>query len=632
VTATKASDSTYTSTTSPAITVTVNAVTESALVAVASPSTIAAITGTSTLSTTGGSGTGAVTYAVTSGACTISGSTLTAGATSGTCGVTATKASDSTYTSTTSPAITVTVNAVTGQQSSLAVIASTSVIAQFSGSTLLSTTGGSGTGSVTYRVMSGTCSISGNILNAGQLVENCSVRAEKSGDSTYSATISTTISIFIKDRNILVDAAESSVSGMLAAQVSAAQRFANSQIQNISSHLDALKTCKLNIKCDTQNIKLNSAGLNDLSPVIQKLKQEYFPVANAAMGGASEPQDSFENSSAMKSASADIPASNNASPDGSSFLLPQNHANLSQGYLPDIAQDSFPSQNELANDGADQPNYAFWASGDLSFGSMTIQGPSTTKNQFSTSGVTVGVDYQVAKSIIIGSALGYGFDNTSIDSNGSRVKSSLLSFSGYGVYEPLKQWYLDGLIGGGKLQFNGNRFSTTESSLYSTSRSGNSNYGSIGLANLIMLNDLSIMPFVRLSYVDINLGRYDELGAVNALGYDAETVKYQTITTGVTSKYDIPIGAGKLVPSAKFLLASNQGGNITQNIYFADVGASGGNYYLTINTLPQFTESFGLGVSYYTKQGISIGLGWLGTVGSNSYSANSIKLDVRLPF
>lgn len=66
---------------------------------------------TSALSTSGGSGTGAVTYSVASGPCTVSGSTLT-GTGAGTCSITATKAADSTYTSATSAAIDVTVNAV----------------------------------------------------------------------------------------------------------------------------------------------------------------------------------------------------------------------------------------------------------------------------------------------------------------------------------------------------------------------------------------------------------------------------------------------------------------------------------------------------------------------------------------
>ena len=78
------------------VTITVIGVTQATLTASASPSTVA-ITGTSTLSTSGGSGAGAVTYAVTTGSCTVAGTTLTAGSSAGSCTVTATKAANGAY-------------------------------------------------------------------------------------------------------------------------------------------------------------------------------------------------------------------------------------------------------------------------------------------------------------------------------------------------------------------------------------------------------------------------------------------------------------------------------------------------------------------------------------------------------
>lgn len=82
---------------------------QATLIANATPSAIS-YGGTSTLSTTGGSGSGAVTYTLTSGAsnCSISGTTLT-GIAAGSCTLTATKAADTIYNSTTSAPIGVTV-------------------------------------------------------------------------------------------------------------------------------------------------------------------------------------------------------------------------------------------------------------------------------------------------------------------------------------------------------------------------------------------------------------------------------------------------------------------------------------------------------------------------------------------
>eukprot|EP01032_Pedospumella_encystans_P013059 gene13059-15058_t len=82
---------------------------QAALVVVPGASTLAP-SATTGLSTTGGNGTGAVTYSITSGSCSISGTTLTAAASTGTCKISATKAADGSYSAATSSEVTVTVS------------------------------------------------------------------------------------------------------------------------------------------------------------------------------------------------------------------------------------------------------------------------------------------------------------------------------------------------------------------------------------------------------------------------------------------------------------------------------------------------------------------------------------------
>ena len=67
-----------------------------------------------------------------------------------------------------------------------------------SGSSALSTTGGSGSGAVTYTVASGPCSISGSTLSA-TAAGTCSVTAKKAADTSYleatSAAVSVTVTV-----------------------------------------------------------------------------------------------------------------------------------------------------------------------------------------------------------------------------------------------------------------------------------------------------------------------------------------------------------------------------------------------------------------------------------------------------
>jgi len=137
------------------------------------------------IATTGGNGTGTVSFTVISGPGTFDGNTLTiTGA--GYIVVRATKASDGNYAAVTSSQLTITV--AKAQQSALTI---TDPDSKTFGDQpfALYATGGSGTGNVTFEVVSGQGAISGSTLTingAGNIV----VRATKKGDSNHLETTS----------------------------------------------------------------------------------------------------------------------------------------------------------------------------------------------------------------------------------------------------------------------------------------------------------------------------------------------------------------------------------------------------------------------------------------------------------
>ena len=149
---------------------------------------------TQTLGTTGGSGTGAVTYtSTTPSVCTTSGNTLSIISGTGTCSVYATKAADSNYNAATSA--TVNITAQKANQAAL-VITGTSSPATYGSTQTLGTTGGSGTGAVSYSTGASTaCSVVGNVLTITASSGSCSVTATKAGDPNYNATSSSTVAI-----------------------------------------------------------------------------------------------------------------------------------------------------------------------------------------------------------------------------------------------------------------------------------------------------------------------------------------------------------------------------------------------------------------------------------------------------
>ncbi len=151
---------------------------------------------TLTLSTSGGSGSGLVSYVVSSAGsagCSLSGAVLSV-TSSGTCTVTASKAADATYAIASSGAVTITASKRT--QSALSLV-DTALIA---GSTLtLSTSGGSGSGLVSYVVSSAGsagCSLSGAVLSVTSS-GTCTVTASKAADATYAIASSGAVTITV---------------------------------------------------------------------------------------------------------------------------------------------------------------------------------------------------------------------------------------------------------------------------------------------------------------------------------------------------------------------------------------------------------------------------------------------------
>jgi len=187
VRATKASDASYNEASSSNTTVSITRANQSALVLTSTSGTFGVGLA---LTTSGGSGTGAVSYEVVSGACSVSGSTLTASSAGSSCVVKATKGSETNYEAVSSS--NTTVEFAKGSQAPLVI---SSVSAIFGIALGLSTSGGSGTGAVSYAVSSGSCSSLGAILLVGNAGSSCEVIATKAGDDDYNSVSSVATSI-----------------------------------------------------------------------------------------------------------------------------------------------------------------------------------------------------------------------------------------------------------------------------------------------------------------------------------------------------------------------------------------------------------------------------------------------------
>lgn len=194
VTATKAGDASYLAATTT-VDISVIKAQQPVLTAMATPSTLVAFS-TAALSTSGGAGAGAVGFSITDGAafCSVNGNTLTAEGT-GSCTVTATKLGDANYQDTLATTVVTVTPAV---QVTLSVQSTPSTLT-FGATATLATTGGSGSGAVTYAVTGGAqfCAVTGNQLSAIG-AGSCTITATKAGDINHQAISASTTVIVAK--------------------------------------------------------------------------------------------------------------------------------------------------------------------------------------------------------------------------------------------------------------------------------------------------------------------------------------------------------------------------------------------------------------------------------------------------
>ena len=148
-----------------------------------------------TLNANSDSGLGVTFTSVTISVCTVSGSTLTL-VSAGTCTINANQAGNAEY------------DVASQVQQSFTIYLSQSplVIKAASGTfgltTTLETTGGSGTGAVSYTVVPGNCSVSGDVLS-NTSAGNCVITASKAGDGTYGSNTSAQVTVAIAKKTVV---------------------------------------------------------------------------------------------------------------------------------------------------------------------------------------------------------------------------------------------------------------------------------------------------------------------------------------------------------------------------------------------------------------------------------------------
>ena len=452
----------------------------------------------------------------------------------------------------------------------------------------------------------GTCSLSGTTVTAGSSTETCTVTATKAADSTYLAATAT-VNITVSRRATLAAAAnDASVAKTQGSQLMQSQKFVQTQVQNITSHLDSFKH-SFNLMPSNMGISLNTPSLGPMAPVFYKVKDVWS-------GNSGESTTSSLRKVGMK----------DAAQTSSGDKLYNDYNN------PDEIDEQAAIEQRIYAYERKQETYSFWSAGTIDTGLFKTGDNKDVTNKFRVNGLTFGLDYKVGPRAIIGGALGIGQGTNETQELQSTVKSTQQSFTGYGMLGFGDNWVVDGLLGYSSLSFTGNRTTSDGLATLGMNRTGDSTFASTSLSKIFSFGAFRVAPFVREDITQIRLNQYNETGAADyALGYDTARYTATTTSAGLHFANDIYLDRGKLTTTAKISANRMSTGSMSQDVYYADTGMAGGIYTLQQSSSYQNSRALSLGIMYSNKAGDGIDIGWMGALGANQYKLNGVRFGAR---
>jgi uncharacterized protein YhjY with autotransporter beta-barrel domain len=197
--------------------------------------------------------------------------------------------------------------------------------------------------------------------------------------------------------------------------------------------------------------------------------------------------------------------------------------------------------------GGDLP-WTIWASGTIRFGDRD---PATGRlsQKFESEGITLGGDYRFSSAFAAGIGIGLGRDTVDIGDNGSRSQGEAKTVAVYGSHQLGGGIYLDWLGGYQALDFDLRRFVTPTGRLVNSSRSGHQWFATLSSGADIETGNWKITPYARLDMTHGRLSGYtEESNSLYDLTFLDQDVNFTSLGLGTRVTYRHIFRGGSLLP------------------------------------------------------------------------------------
>lgn len=193
----------------------------------------------------------------------------------------------------------------------------------------------------------------------------------------------------------------------------------------------------------------------------------------------------------------------------------------------------------------------YWVSGLLGAGARGKAGAASLLD-FTTDGVTVGVDRAFGTGLVAGIALGAARDRTDIGADGTRSRARGASGIAYASYSPGPGLHLDALVGGGPLDFSWRRRLGLLGEHAVADRDGRLAFGAVTAAWEWDAGGLLLAPYARLHHSRERLDAATESGPAGvALAFRPQRASALDAAAGLRAETVRETRFGQVVPRAR---------------------------------------------------------------------------------
>ena len=248
-----------------------------------------------------------------------------------------------------------------------------------------------------------------------------------------------------------------------------------------------------------------------------------------------------------------------------------------------------------------------WAEGIVSFGTRDAKGNQNGLD-FTTSGISIGVDRHVSDKLAMGVGFGFARDKTNIGNDGSHSNAHGSSITLYGSYQPSGKTFVDVLLGYGSLKFDTQRYVAPINDFARGSRDGYQLFSSLAGGYEYRDEGLLVSPYARLDYSADHLKQSSETGAgAYALTYFSQVTPTVQGAVGMRAEAMHDTSFGTATPRIRAEYRHDFQGERQASITYADL-IGGPRYATSAGAVVRNSFVMGVGDDFVMSGGLSIGI------------------------